>query len=152
MKSLVHCKALVAVVLLVMATLSSRAQSCEEPRTPAIVAYLQYKGAGWEMGWWPAGSPLGVFGGMSMQKQQIPADGKDSTVEIVGTQVYGKLQLRLYEGVAVTTAAGLINGQEFYYTAGLRFNLPLNNKTAIIGEPQIGNKGFNFLLGVAKRF
>lgn len=141
-----------AVLLLAIISQTSLAQSCEEPRTPSIVAYLQYKGAGWEMGWWPGGSPLGIFGGMSVSKQYIGTKGKDSSTEIIGTQVYGKIQLRLYERVALTTTAGMVNAQEFYYSAGLRFNLPLNINTAIVGEPQVGNRGFNFQLGIAKRF
>lgn len=104
------------------------------------------------MGWWPGGSPLGFFGGMSFLKQYLEMSGKDSSSDFVGTQVYGKIQLRLYERVALTTTAGMVNGQEFYYAAGLRFNFPLNMKTAIIGEPQIGNRGFNLQVGIAKRF
>jgi hypothetical protein len=151
-KPFVHWKALLAVLLFTFISQISVGQSCEEPRTPAIVAYLQYKGAGWEMGWWPGDSRLGFFGGMSFFKQRIEASGKDSSTEIIATQVYGKIQLRLYERVALTTTAGMVNGQEFYYAAGLRFNFQINNKTAIIGEPQIGNRGFNLLVGVAKRF
>jgi hypothetical protein len=141
-----------AVLLLAIISQTSLAQSCEEPRTPSIVAYLQYKGAGWEMGWWPGGSPLGIFAGMSVSKQHIETSGKDSSAEFIGTQVYSKIQLRLYERVALTTTAGMVNAQEFYYAAGLRFNFPLNINTAIIGEPQVGNRGFNLQVGVAKRF
>jgi hypothetical protein len=104
------------------------------------------------MGWWPGGSPLGFFGGMSVFKQSIETSVKDSSTEIIATQVYGKIQLRLYERVALTTTAGMVNAQEFYYSAGLRFNFPLNINTAIVGEPQVGNRGFNLQVGIAKRF
>lgn len=117
-----------------------------------MVAYLQYKGAGWELGWWPANSPLGIFGGMSISKQEIETSIKDSTTEIIGTEVYGKLQLRLYERVALTTIFGLSNGQQVYYGAGLRMNFPLSDQVAIIAEPQVGSKGFNLQMGIAKRF
>jgi hypothetical protein len=104
------------------------------------------------MGWWPGGSPLGIFGGMSVFKQRIETSVKDSITEIIATQVYGKIQLRLYDRVALTTSAGLVNGQEFFYAAGLRFNVPLNQKTTVIGEPQVGNRGFNLMVGIARRF
>jgi hypothetical protein len=151
-KPVFFCNTLLALIFSIFISHSAWAQSCGVARTPAIVAYLQYKGAGWEMGWWPGDSRLGLFGGMSVSKQRIESSGKDSTTEIIGTQVYGKLQFRLYDRVALTTTAGLVNGQEFFYTTGLRFNFQVNNKTAIIGEPQVGNRGFNLLVGVAKRF
>ena len=139
-------------MLLIFSSQISSAQSCEDPRTPAIIAYLQYKGAGWELGWWPEGSPLGLFGGMSVQKQIIQDPEKNSSKEMLATQVYAKLQLRLYERIALTGTGGLVNGQDFYYAGGIRFNYPLNEKTAVIGEPQIGNMGVNLLLGVGWKF
>lgn len=139
-------------MLLIFSSQISSAQSCEDPRTPAIVAYLQYTGAGWELGWWPEGSPLGVFGGMNIQKQFIQDPGKETFKEMFGTQVYTKLQLRLFERVALTGTAGLLNGQDFFYAGGIRFNYPLNETTAIIGEPQLGNMGFNLQLGVGWKF
>jgi len=104
------------------------------------------------MGWWPGDSRLGLFGGMSVLRQRIETTGKDSSAEIIGTQVYGKLQFRLFDQVALTTSAGMVNGQELFYAAGLRFNYQVNNKTAIVGEPHVGSRGFNLLVGVAKRF
>lgn len=152
-KPLILCKTFSAVVILSFISLLTLAQSCEEPRRPALVAYLQYKGAGWELGWWPEGSPVGFFGGMGASKQFIrSSSNKDSLFEMIGTEVYGKIQLRLIEGVALTASAGMLNAQEVFYSAGIRFNFPINDETAIIGEPQVGKRGFNFQLGMAKRF
>jgi hypothetical protein len=115
------------------------------------VAYAQSHGAGWELGWWPGDSRIGMFGGMAIESTKVSSPEKTSESRIMQTFLYLKLQARIIDRVALTTSLGLQDAQKGYYSAGLRFNYPLTEKLAAVAEPQMGSRGFNMLLGLAAR-
>jgi len=132
--------------------ISSRSQAqCGCPRYPALVAFGQTRGVGWEVGWWPADSRLGLFGGMAVESVKNNDVEKQSSARMMQTFVYLKLQARVVDHVAVTTSVGLRDVQQKYYNLGLRFNYPLTEKLAAVAEPQMGNRGFHMLGGLAAR-
>ncbi|MFZ9661802.1 MAG: hypothetical protein ACO29O_07985 [Chitinophagaceae bacterium] len=130
---------------------------CYEDRYSTAVVYYQRQGAGWELGLWPVQKTFGLFAGMNFQKSSksgFTAETGENAHSSFHSQVYGKLQARINQRIALTGTGGLQDGEKLFFATGLRMHLPLSQsgKIAVFGEPQYGSNGFFVFAGIASRF
>lgn len=130
---------------------SAVGQECAS-RFPAFSGYLHTKGAGWEVGVWPAkNGGFGIVGGIEVHLEKIdqfnPVTKQQDRKTVLESQFFSKGIFRIHRNVYLVGSAGLRDLNKGVFSAGMRLVAPIrNNKYAFWLEPQYGTFGFNTLL------
>lgn len=138
---------LIAISLLISIISFSQERDCEPQKFPVVIPYIQYRGAGVEVGIWSQNS-FGWFGGMSFERIKKTVQKPEynpETIHFIQTTIYGKTQYPLNRYLYLAGAAGLSDWSYLYLMGGGGIVIPINKgkNSALMFEGQYSTGGAN---------